>query len=194
MPAPTACRRAEAREGGGRGTSEVREAGKQIIRAEGTNEGNRNKRSGPTIRWSGKQKGSAGIIQSSLRRTAAAYSPTWWGSTIGDGGLNFSVRNGKRWYPAAIATAIYYLREIINAALMSAINASFVFTHTLSALQLHSRLQFPAQERFRAISTGRLRTLLPVHLLPINVVVSHDPIRKSHLEDGFALRCFQRLS
>ena len=133
-------------------------------------------------------------IQSDLRRTAAAYSPTWWGSTIGDGGLNFSVRNGKRWYPAAIATAIYYLREIINAALLSAINASFVFTHTLSALQLHSRLQFPAQERFRAISTGRLRTLLPVHLLPINVVVSHDPVRKSHLEDGFALRCFQRLS
>ena len=52
------------------------------------------------------------ITQSGLRRTAAAYSPTWWGSTIGDGGLNFSVRNGKRWYPAAIATAIYYLREI----------------------------------------------------------------------------------
>ena len=47
----------------------------------------------------------------SLRRTAAAYSPTWWGSTIGDGGLNFSVRNGKRWFPAAIATAICYLRE-----------------------------------------------------------------------------------
>ena len=47
----------------------------------------------------------------SPRRTAAAYSPTWWGSTIGDGGLNFSVRNGKRWFPAAIATAICYLRE-----------------------------------------------------------------------------------
>ena len=81
--------RAAVREGGGRG------AEKQMIRAEGTNEGNRNKRSGPTIRWSGKQKGSAGIIQSSLRRTAAAYSPTWWGSTIGDGELNFSVRNGR---------------------------------------------------------------------------------------------------
>ena len=50
------------------------------------------------------------------------------------------------------------------------------------------------KERFRAISTGRLNTLLCVHLLPINVVVSHDPVRKSHLEDGFALRCFQRLS
>ena len=45
------------------------------------------------------------------RRTAATYSPTWWGSTIGDGGLNFSVRNGKRWIPTAITTAICFLRE-----------------------------------------------------------------------------------
>ncbi len=28
-------------------------------------------------------------------KVAATYSPTWWGSTIGDGGLNFSVRNGN---------------------------------------------------------------------------------------------------
>ena len=52
------------------------------------------------------------ISHRTSRRTAAAYSPTWWGRTIGDGGLNFSVRNGKRWFPAAIATAIYYLREL----------------------------------------------------------------------------------
>jgi len=46
----------------------------------------------------------------------------------------------------------------------------------------------------RAISTGQLRTSPPLHFLPINVVVSHDPQGKIHLEDGFALRCFQRLS
>ena len=46
-----------------------------------------------------------------LRRTAATYSPTWWGSTIGDDGLSFSVRNGKRRFPVAIATAVYNLRE-----------------------------------------------------------------------------------
>jgi len=34
---------------------------------------------------------------------AAAYSPTLR-STIGADGLNFSVRNGKRWNPVAIAT------------------------------------------------------------------------------------------
>ena len=112
-----------------------------MIRAEGTNEGNRNKRSGPTIRWSGKQKGSAGIIQSSLRRTAAAYSPTWWGSTIGDGGLNFSVRNGKRWYPAAIATAIYYLREIIYDALQSAITLRFLHLASCNSFLGYSSLR-----------------------------------------------------
>ena len=46
-----------------------------------------------------------------LRTTAATYSPTWSGSTIGDDGLSFSVRNGKRRFPVAIATAIYNLRE-----------------------------------------------------------------------------------
>ena len=46
-----------------------------------------------------------------FQRTAATYSPTWWGSTIGDGELNFSVRNGKRWFLTAITAAIYYLRE-----------------------------------------------------------------------------------
>ena len=35
---------------------------------------------------------------------AASYSPASHRSTIGAGGLNFSVRNGKRWDPAAIAT------------------------------------------------------------------------------------------
>ena len=45
------------------------------------------------------------------RRTAATCSPNWWVSTIGDGELNFSVRNGKRWILTAITTAVYYLRE-----------------------------------------------------------------------------------
>ena len=40
----------------------------------------------------------------SLIKKAATYSPALHCSTIGDGGLNFSVRNGKRWDPAAITT------------------------------------------------------------------------------------------
>ena len=50
------------------------------------------------------------------------------------------------------------------------------------------------QESFRVISTARLRTLPPVHLPPINVVVFNDPKGRSHLEVGFVLRCFQHLS
>ena len=37
-------------------------------------------------------------------KEAATYSPTCYCSTIGVNGLNFSVRNGKRWNPAAITT------------------------------------------------------------------------------------------
>ena len=38
-------------------------------------------------------------------------------------------------------------------------------------------------------------SFLTLHLPPIYVVVYHEPfIGKSHLEESFALRCFQRLS
>ena len=49
-------------------------------------------------------KGFVGV----LRNAAATYSPTWWGSTIGTGELNGSVRNGKRWDLAVIAAAIWF--------------------------------------------------------------------------------------
>ena len=45
------------------------------------------------------------------KKVAATYSPTWWGSTIGDGELNFSVRNGKRWILTAITATVYVLRK-----------------------------------------------------------------------------------
>ena len=35
-------------------------------------------------------------VSRASKKAAATYSPTWWGSTIGDCVLNFSVRNGKR--------------------------------------------------------------------------------------------------
>src|SRR5574344_2706600 len=46
----------------------------------------------------------------SSSKEAATYSPALHCSTIGAGGLNFSVRNGKRWDPAAITTE-YSLHE-----------------------------------------------------------------------------------
>jgi hypothetical protein len=50
----------------------------------------------------------------------------------------------------------------------------------------------------RLISTSQLHALLRFHIWPINPVVwlgaSHPKVWKSHLEAGFPLRCFQRLS
>ncbi len=51
-----------------------------------------------------------------------------------------------------------------------------------------------AYTSLRAISTTRLRASPRFHLWPIDVVVSHGPLKKSHLVAGFALICFQRLS
>ena len=41
-----------------------------------------------------KMKKPGHLLMSGLPKTAATYSPNWWVSTIGDGELNFSVRNG----------------------------------------------------------------------------------------------------
>ena len=50
----------------------------------------------------------------------------------------------------------------------------------------------------RAISTGRLNTLLRLHRRPINHVVYMDPYSikdgRSYLRGSFTLRCLQRLS
>ena len=48
--------------------------------------------------------GSSSSQSSRIIKKAATYSPTLHCSTIGASGLNFSVRNGKRWDPAAITT------------------------------------------------------------------------------------------
>ena len=97
--------------------------------------------------------------------------------------------NGKRWILTAITTVIYYLREKTEEGMFPSVKQS---DFSLVALQLLGYLSL--RKVFRAISTGQLRTSPPLHFLPINVVVSHDPQGNIHLEDGFALRCFQRLS
>ena len=44
------------------------------------------------------------VLKALVSKEAATYSPALHCSTIGASGLNFSVRNGKRWNPAAITT------------------------------------------------------------------------------------------
>src|SRR5687768_6621785 len=46
----------------------------------------------------------------------------------------------------------------------------------------------------RPISTGKLRASLLLHIQPINVVIYHGSSGRTHLEVGFSLICFQRLS
>ena len=135
--------------------------------------------------------------------------------------LNFSVRNGKRWDPHAITTLVsLYSPTAMPAGVMVieiiAGNAAVPWrcgrepSTTLCALSRTQRLHsdsgptalvcFCLGERIshrkssRVISTTRLRTLPPVHLPPINVVVFNDPQWKSYLVAGFVLRCFQHLS
>ena len=81
-------------------------------------------------------------------------------STIGAGGLNFSVRNGKRCFPAAMTTGNCEDRARRKARAPS---------------KLHSDFMTVFKSRPRVISTGPLNTSLCLHVPPINVVVSHDP-------------------
>ena len=47
---------------------------------------------------------------------------------------------------------------------------------------------------FRSISMSQLKLLLTLHLTPIKRLVLPWPRESTHLEVGFPLRCFQRLS
>jgi hypothetical protein len=103
-------------------------------------------------------------------------------STIGAEGLNFSVRNGKRCFPLAIATE--RLRDLpplraFKTAQLSHTRAPRV--RGSRAISRRSRQGANPRETGnwvknnpsspRAISTGRLSTLLCLHRRPINLVV-----------------------
>ena len=119
---------------------------------------------------------------------AATYFPTGQRSIIGTAGLNFSVRNGKRCAPASQPPLVS------QAAL-----ADEGKTLTLKTSEVGSRPGWPdrrafSRASFRAISAARLNVSPRFHLRPIDVVVCHGPLRRPHLGESFALRCFQRLS
>ena len=96
-------------------------------------------------------------------------------SIIGDGELNFQVRNGIGCTLSSMATnkVVKYLID----------REGRSFFHKQAA---------------RAISTGQLRISRRFHLQPINEVVYLGPSGiapgRTYLKAGFPLRCFQRLS
>ena len=122
------------------------------------------------------------MITVGLSKVAATYSPTWCSSTIGARELNFSVRNGKRWILTAITAFSIFLREIrdINSIALTAFRLSRLlgsFPSEVFGILVQIDFDIAA---FRSSAYQRSRLLRPSW--------------KSHLEDGFALRCFQRLS
>ena len=78
------------------------------------------------------------------QKKAASYSPASHCSTIGASGLNFSVRNGKRWNPAAITTVIW---------LFDGLGTSKQHQDQNPSYEPHG---IHARKRFRAISSARL--------------------------------------
>ena len=106
-----------------------------------------------------------------------SYSPASHRSTIGASGLNFSVRNGKRWNPAAITTLIF----------------GFDGLGTNYAKQETHPQKFNTGKDFgQLVALGFDVTVFTP--APYQRPRLGRPSLSSHLAEGFALRCFQRLS
>ena len=135
---------------------------------------------------------------------AATYSPTWWGSTIGDGELNFSVRNGKRWILTAITATIYVLRKnnsISNNDFKYRNRVHSPFLAYFLTLSLMPDLLYDSRIINKASTEEDVGLLVPLGFdITAFTPAAYQrgslprPLKMTHLEDGFALRCFQRLS
>ena len=175
------------------------------------------------IKTSKRKKESPGDKSPGLSRVwkeAATYSPALHCSTIGAGGLNFSVRNGKRWDPAAITTwhdfrtdssllphRAFLMEkdscqpyEVTYFHKQNIIELIYFYQEDYTAQSLNRRpphsdcRRRETGRKLRAISSARLwrRRLYTCALSTSSSVTAL--VRSSHLADGFALRCFQRLS
>jgi hypothetical protein len=104
-------------------------------------------------------------ISGKVSRRRPTLPPGLPGSTIGGEGLNCRVRNGTGCCPLPMATGN----------LFSCQNAPLVAS--LSQVSLRTDSEREQRSSPRTISTGRLNTLLCLHLPPINAVVCCGPYR-----------------
>ena len=121
-------------------------------------------------------------VYNTLYKLAATYSPTWFSSTIGTNGLNFSVRNGgltslfgmDRGGSPSLLPPLYLLRERLGSFFSQSYQTS----------------------RFEAFGILVLLGFVITDFTPAAYLRSSllRPSWKSHLGASFALRCFQRLS
>ena len=118
-------------------------------------------------------------------------------STIGAERLSFRVRNVTGRFPLAMAAETLLMFQT-NSQRQSSKFVVVVLVRTSRTTQWTRTPSYGVLSSHRLISTGQLHALLRFHIRPINPVVwlgaSHPRVWKSHLEAGFPLRCFQRLS
>jgi hypothetical protein len=121
-------------------------------------------------------------------------------STISVRGLNGRVRDGNEWNPSAMVTRRIMLEKVWVTLSKSDRKRWMLLvpkgTVTLPASKMRSCV---CRRSPRPIRICQLNTLLCLHLRPIYLVIYKGSYLlrgsgKSHLEGGFALRCFQRLS
>ena len=117
-------------------------------------------------------------------------------STIGAGRLSFRVRNGTGRFPLAMAAETLSMFQFHNMKSLFSCGPDRTSGTTQWTRALAEECWVLSSHRL--ISTSQLHTLPCFHIWPINPVVwlgaSHPRVWKSHLEAGFPLRCFQRLS
>ena len=133
-------------------------------------------------------------------------------STIGAARFNFSVRNGKRWSPRAIVALFLCLsfsalpsgrrcgpdRDLTGSALEGAAHSAFLccrirFRLSFSLLESLSFGVSPEKGFGRLVPLGCHRCRCCTCGLSTQSS-SATLVRRSYLGEGFALRCFQRLS
>ena len=115
-------------------------------------------------------------------------------STIGAVRLSFRVRNVTGRFPHAMAAETLLMFQVcINKVIVNA-----VLDRTSRTTQWTQAPKNGVLSSHRLISTSQLHVLPRLHIWPINPVIwlgaSRPKAWKSHLEAGFPLRCFQRLS
>ena len=119
--------------------------------------------------------------------------PGYPGSTIGAGGLNGRVRNGNGCDPSAMVTGMSFYDDTGESS--GACCSGYAGRRSRYGFE-HCKRNGQAS---RPISTRKLKAFLLLHIGPINLVVYKGslgrlPCGRRHLEAGFTLRCFQRLS
>ena len=124
----------------------------------------------------------------------AIFSGGYPPNIVAAGAFHSRVRDGSEWVHTAMDTRIENIPRVLS--------PENCIVSTAIAVHLNQTKSFRQEPKCwsspRSISTPPLHPLLDFHVEPINGCSSRDltglPHGNTHLEVGFPLRCFQRLS